>query len=841
MKIKLLFIILFTFNLCFSQSKNSTVALSALLPDLEKKYDVKFSFSDYDLANIFIERPAENLTFEEIIIYLNNRTFLQFTSLNNKYITVSFLDKKVTICGTINNATTLEPLPLSSIKILNSSDGNTADENGFFSLKEVPIQASLQISFLGFKQKTIDVKTLFLEKDCSKILLEEDSQELTEVIIANFLTTGLQKKTDGSIVLDTEKFGILPGLIEPDILKTIKILPGVESVNESISNINVRGGTNDQNLMIWDGIKMYHSGHFFGLISAYNPFLTKQISVTKNGTSSQFSDGVSSTINMKTNNNISNKFKGGAGFNLLNADVFVHIPIKKNMEIHVSGRRSFTDFLETKTYTNYLNRSLQDNSFSSDSEKDSNMNFYFFDYSFKFLYDINYNHTIRANYIHIKNSLNYRENFIDSNNNRISEDSNLEQENFGANVVWSSNWNAKFSSNISFFLSDYSINSSDFNKDTDQLQTQLNNVLETEFKVNTTYEFSNYFAFTNGFIFNEIGVKNTTTVNAPSFTTTLKEVLLKSAFYTELEYNKHNTYARFGMRANYFHKFNIFLLEPRVNIRQKLFNNVSLKLEGEFKNQTTTQKIDFQDNFLGIEKRRWILSNEENTPILQSKQASFGVEFSKDKLLIDITGFYKKVDGITADNQGFYNNVQTFNSIGNYKVTGVEFLVNKKTNLFSTWLSYTYAINDYNFSIFVPNSFPNNLDITHSLSAAFNYNFSKKLLFSIGSILRTGRPFTKPVEGNETLQNGNETIVNYDNPNTERLANFFRLDASLSYDFNFFKELDTSLRFGITNITNRKNKIDSFFVVDETSENNVRRIDNHSLPFTPNLSFRFWF
>jgi hypothetical protein len=75
-----------------------------------------------------------------------------------------------------------------------------------------------------------------------------------------FTSLGLQKYIDGSTVLNTKKFGILPGLV--DDVQSIQALPGVESTNESIANINVRGGTNDQNLMLWDNIKMYHSGHF---------------------------------------------------------------------------------------------------------------------------------------------------------------------------------------------------------------------------------------------------------------------------------------------------------------------------------------------------------------------------------------------------------------------------------------------------------------------------------------------------------------------------------------------------------------------------------------------------
>jgi hypothetical protein len=58
------------------------------------------------------------------------------------------------------------------------------------------------------------------------------SNEILHVLITKYLTTGLQKYIDGSTVLNTKKFGILPGLIEPDILQSIQVLPGIESTNE---------------------------------------------------------------------------------------------------------------------------------------------------------------------------------------------------------------------------------------------------------------------------------------------------------------------------------------------------------------------------------------------------------------------------------------------------------------------------------------------------------------------------------------------------------------------------------------------------------------------------------
>jgi hypothetical protein len=808
--------------------------------ELEKNYAIKFSFSDSDIEDVFIQNPPKKITIHKLLSFLNKQTLLQFTTLDQRYITVSFLNKTVSICGTILDFNLSEPLLLASIKVNESLIGTTTDALGTFYLDHVPLKSSISISFVGYKTKQITTKELFSNSTCLSLFLTEKVEELSEIVMPKLLTSGLQKKADGSIVLDTEKFGILPGLIDPDILKTIKILPGIESVNESISNINVRGGSSDQNLMLWDGIKMYHSGHFFGLISAYNPYLTKKVSVTKNGTSSAFSDGVSATINMKTTDKISNTFSGGAGFNLLSSDAFVEIPIKKNIALHVSARRSFTDMINTPTYANYFSRSFQDNSISSNSVNNTESDFYFYDYSFKVLYDINYNHSIRANFIHIKNSLEYSEQYTD-NIDTIEENSTLKQENLGGKVGWTADWNSKFSTNVTAFFSDYKINSSDYNKDTDQFQTQFNNVLETAVKVHTKYEFSEALFFSNGFVFNEIGIKNTTTVNAPIFSKNIKNILLKSALYSEIEYNKKNTYIRFGIRANYFDKFKKLVIEPRVAIRQQLNPLLSLNLEGEFKNQTTAQKIDFEDNFLGIEKRRWILSDDKNIPIIKSKQASLGIEFSQNKLFIDLTSFYKKVDGITAANQGFYNNTQNFNSIGNYEVKGIELLINKQRKKISTWFSYTYSINEYTFDVFNPKTFTNSLDLSHSLSAAFNYNINKNLKVSLGSILRSGKPYTKPVKGNETIQNGNRTIVNYDNPNKERLANFFRLDFSGSYKFNFIKKVKAIVRIGFTNITDKKNILDSYYIVDTKSENNVSRVNNFSLPFTPNLSFRIRF
>jgi hypothetical protein len=826
-------------SICYGQNTTKKIPLSAVIVSLEKQFNIKFSYAVEDVATIKIDKPNATFTLQETIDYLNSKTLLNFKALDDRYVTVSVLNKTISVCGIVLSDEKKSRLVGASVLVNNIGRSAITDENGKFNLPNIPINATLTISYLGFESKQVFANELFsAQKNCEEIVLSTKNEELNQVLINVYLTPGLQKYLDGSTVLNTKKFGILPGLIEPDILQSIQILPGIESTNESIANINVRGGTNDQNLVIWDNIKMYHSGHFFGLISAYNPNLTEKVTVSKNGTSAEFSDGVSSTINMQTKDAVTNKFSGGAGINLISTDAFLAIPLAKDLELHLSGRRSITDVFNTPTYTNYFERSFQDSEINSDSsDKNTSSDFYFYDFTAKLLFDLNEKHQFRANIIGINNALGYSESNANTNNTETKA-STLSQNNIGYGGNWKAQWTPKWSTNLITYFSKYNIDATDYRVETDQRLTEANEVLETGVKLNTQYKVNTKLSILSGYQFNETGMLNETTVSAPLYQRTKKDVLLNHSLFSEAEYNNSNTYLRVGVRLNYFQKFDKLLIEPRINIRQKLSDQFALKLEGEFKNQTTAQIIDFEDDFLGVEKRRWVLVNNQDIPIATSKQGSFGVEFNKDKLNIEATGFYKIVDGITASNQGFYNNFQFNNANGSYTAKGFEFLANKTARQYSVWASYTFSINDYEFDTFTPSTFPNNVDIRHSVSIGFYYNIVKNLKIAVGGIWRNGQPYTKPLEGNETVQNGNNTMVNYDSPNSENLDNFMRLDASLNYNFNLSESIKASFTAGVINATNQDNGINRYYKVNSNDSNDAIQVDNKSLGLTPNLSFR---
>lgn len=839
---KTLFLICFLYA-CFSfaNQQQEKILLVNLITEIESKFDVKFSYAVEDVQEVWVNTPNDGFTLPEMVAYLNKVTSLKFNFLNQRYITVTAIQKKIDVCGKLISFNTKEPVIGASVLLEKTNNGVVSNIHGEFTMSNINSNDLLIISYLGHHPKTILAKEL---QNCEVIELIEKTEQLNQVIITRFLTTGLQQRIDGSTVLNTKIMGALPGLTDPDVLQSIQALPGVESVDESIANINVRGGSNDQNLMIWDGIKMYHAGHFFGLISAYNPYLTDKVVVTKNGTSSEFSDGVSSTINMFTKNNIGNQISGGAGLNLLHADAFLEIPIHKKMALHISGRRSFTDMFTSATYQNYFERSFQDSELTNQTSVDESSktsDFYFYDYTAKLLYNIHKNHQLSAQVIGIYNNLDYTESDVNTQNETTFKTNNLQQKNLGSGLQWQAQWSKKFKTDVNVFLSKYNVDAVDYRVSTDQKLTQANEVLETGVKINTHYKLNSQVSLLQGYQFNEIGILNETTVNIPSYQKRKKDVLLNHALYSEVEFNNGNTYLRAGLRANYFQKFNKLIIEPRLSFRQKLNAQFALNLLGEFKNQSATQIIDFQDNFLGVEKRRWILADDQNIPIAQSKQSSLGVEFHQNNWVVSTEGFYKKVAGITASNQGFYNKFQYVSATGDYHVKGAEFLINKTTDNFSIWLSYTYSINQYKFDDFSPSEFPNNVDVRHSASLAFSYQILKNLEWSMGGIFRSGQPYTQPVTNQETIEDGNNTVVNYDVPNDENLPNFIRLDSSLKYHFQLSKKVKSSLTLGILNLLNKENIINRYYVVNQNNDELATEVNHTSLGFTPNISFRVHF
>ncbi|MCR9227048.1 MAG: TonB-dependent receptor [Flavobacteriaceae bacterium] len=816
------------------------------LKTLENRFDVKFSYLDEDLDGLSIKIPENLNTLEEILKYIKDIFSIQTEKLNDRYYTLS-TDHQVNVCGVVLDNFAENTVIGATIEVLGTETAKITGNNGSFSLENVPRNASLQIRYLGYVTKYVKVESLLQQSGCPKILLAPYYEQLDEVFVYKYLTSGIIKEKDASITLNTAEFGILPGLIEPDILQTVQALPGIKSIDETVSDINVRGGTNDQNLILWNGIKMYQSGHFFGLISAFNPYQTDKVTIYKNGTPANFGDGVSSVIQMETGNSIPETFNGGGGFNLISGDIYAEAPITHNLGIQFSARRSATDFLRTPTYKQFINRAFQDseirlqNNSTVDDEFIRDEDFFFYDFSGKILYDLNDDHKIRLSAIHIKNNLKFEETNVTADETNISL---LKQDNISVGGQLQSSWTDRFSTHLNIYYSKYNLDAQNVFDNQVQQLFQNNQVIENALKLNTNYILNDSFNWNNGYQYIETGIVNATIINQPSFESELKGVIRTHAPYSQLNYNSpgNKFIGEIGARFNFIENLNTFqqlLVEPRINLNFKLANYIRAEVLGEFKSQTTNQIIDLEQNFLGIEKRRWILSNDNSLPVTKSKQGSVGINYEKNNFYVGVEGFYKNVDGISTSTQGFQNQYQFSGEIGSYDVKGLELLINKKGDNYSTWLSYAYNKNDYSFDSIVPQRFPNNLDIRHTITFASTYNY-RDLKLSIGLNYRTGKPFTEPVSGDQGLdENFSPPRINFQEPNSSRLPEYFRADASAIYNFQIGRTIRANAGLSILNFTNRRNSLNKYYRVNQ--DNEIETVENFSLGIAPNMSFRVSF
>ena len=665
-------------------------------------------------------------------------------------------------------------------------------------------------------------------------------QELQEVVVGSYLTSGISRNNNGITSIKPQQFGILPGMIEPDVLQTIQALPGVMSVDETISNINIRGGTHDQNLILWDGIKMYQSGHFFGLISAFNPYLTQHVDVSKNGTSARYGDGVSSVIDMQNANELSHHFKAGVGLNMTHMDGFLVLPLGKKTELQFSTRRSITDWIDTPTYDSYFDRVFQDTDLTNNGRDlngtiSKDERFYFYDVSAKLLTNLNKKDRLRFNFLTISNDVHYREQSTINDENTESN-SFLKQNSLSGGATYLRTWNSKFNTSLQFYGSKYDLDANNQDVVNNQRLIQENKVLEYAVKLDTDWFINNHFKLSSGYQFFETGISNLEDVNNPRFKSYIKEVVRTHSVYSELKYlsSNLNTNVKVGARANYYEKFDVYKLEPRVSFSQRFLNYFRFELLGELKTQTTSQIIDLQNDFLGIEKRRWILANNESIPIIESKQASAGIHYNQNQLLVSAETYLKHVDNITSRSQGFQNQFQYVKDIGSYEVVGLDVLVNKQFENTSAWLSYSYSKNTYQFDIINNGkAFPNNVDIQHAVTFGATHTLGN-LKLAIGVNWHTGKPFTEPNNDDPVIGNN----VNYNAPNSSNLKDYFRADFSATYRLKLSETTNAVAGISLWNLTNQENIINSYYKLEDDE---VIRIDNTSLGLTPNASLRVSF
>ncbi|NRB59621.1 MAG: TonB-dependent receptor plug domain-containing protein [Winogradskyella sp.] len=713
----------------------------------------------------------------------------------------------------------------------------------------ISAQASLNFEFLD--NENVIIKPINEDKLSA-------TQKLDEVLlVSEYLTSGFnQNKKDGSISLSPKKIGVLPGLIEADVLQSLQLIPGISSPTESATNLHIRGGTPDQNLVLWDGIKMYHQGHLFGMISAFNPYITERVDVYRSGVSAKYGDRISGVIDMQSSNDILYKTSIGFGSNLLTADIFVKTPIiKDKLGILISGRRALTDVFDSPTFSQigdkvFQNTKIEESNNLQEEEELTILKdkFYFTDFNLKALWQVSNHHQITFSGLLVDNTLDYAN--IDEFDQSSSDKLDLTNSGFSLSSEHYLNkkWSLSSSFHYSNYESQYILNEIQLEEE-DNGFNRLNTVKDIGFTLQSSHSINSNSSINLGLDYTDSDVAFNINFLEEDEQDEIQQsrIQVLSAF-AEYDYSKTKFTLKPSLRFVTFSKINKTYLEPRFYADYKLSEAFTIKSSGEIKNQSVSQLVSLEFNDLGLDDNIWTLADEdEDIPVLNSKQITTGFLINHNGWKIDVEGYYKYNKGITSFTRGFNSSsIEDNYTSGTSVVYGIDILIKKRIKRFRTWLSYSLSKTDFNFSDIQSSKFSGNFDQTHVLSVSGSYKF-KQLQVSLGWNIATGKPFSSP-SGIDTFQNeSNETenVLVYQQQNDNRLNTYHRLDASLLYDFKLGATNKVKARIGcsVLNIYNQKNELDKLFNLeqDENEQPEIVQQTLLGLGITPNLVFRISF
>lgn len=854
------------FILCFFVSLTVVIAqqkekktLKEILFVIEKSFDIKFSFSEETIKDKEIEFNISEKNLDIILRNIKHETGLQIKKISTRYYTISS-KQKTNACGYIYDAITKSPV--SNVAILSKNNGVETNEKGYFKLKDIETKDSLKISLIGYKELIISAKDFVTEK-CKHIFIEDAYTVLEEVIIKSYLTNGVVKKADGSITLQPQKQGILPGLTEADVLLSTQQLPGIQSPFENASGIHIRGGTPDQNLILFDGIKLYSTSHFFGSISAFNPYIVDNVTVYKNASNAKYGNHIAGVIDIETIKEVPEKLKIGAGFNFTNADVNTTIPLGKKIGLQFSFRRSVSDLLNTPTFDK-LSQKVFQNTIISDGETlaeeqpfiENENAFSFIDFNTKLIFQPNKNNTISIQQITFENNLNYT--LENTNENKVRNDF-IDIENDGFGITWKKAWGKTLTQQTGSYYSKYALfynGTRERNTMINDYTTKHNNVEEINFNTSFSKRINNISTLNFGYEFTHSNVSynleqenfdlGTFANNSGKNINNQQSILLEYVVKNAKKFNLH-----IGFRNSYMPLLNKVFFEPRIYTRTRLFPSLWINASAEIKQQYTSKIVEFFTSDFGLENELWAISDDNEIPVLKSEQYTAGILFNKKGWILDAEIYLKKITGITSLATGFNdapidgNNPRETIFNGSATILGVDVLLKKNWGKrTSTWVSYTFGDNTLNFSgLNEGRTFKGNFSISNSAYIAQQIRINNFDL-SAGWTLRTGLPFSNLRNGFNEFQQEIQEITDF---NINTLPMFHRLDVSATYDFFWNKKKDIKSKLGISfiNVYNRKNIIQRTYerAIDPNDPNKfiINTIDTFSLGFTPNLVFRVQF
>jgi len=783
---------------------------------------------------------------------VNNIQSKVFVLLFVLFAPASLLAQKVSLSGYIRDGGTGENLIAATVHIKEADQSAVSNTYGFYSISVPPGKYTVIFSYVGYNQqeRMIDLTTnqTFNAEMAS-------ATEMKEVKVTSARKDENVKNTEmGTISLSMARIKQLPVLFgEVDILKTLQLLPGVQSAGEGNSGFYVRGGGPDQNLVLLDDAVVYNTGHLFGFFSVFNGDAIKDVTLVKGGAAANYGGRLSSVVDVSMKEGNMKEYHAEGGIGLIASRLSLQGPIKKDKgSFIVSGRRTYIDVL-AKPF----------------SDKLKNTGYYFYDANLKANYKLGaHDRLYLSGYFGVDKFK------FQSPNGSFKAD--IPWGNTTATFRWNHQFNDKLFVNTSLVYNDYNF-ASNFSQNTFAVKLasgikDYNAKSDFDYYTSYNHHFKAGFAYTHHtFIPNQISGQVDTIKLDPS------NAFVKYAHETGLyilddfeptkwwKINLGLRYSWFGQTGPYtaytydgngkatdstrYNSSDIVKSyggwEPRFNMRFELTDNSSLKTSVA----KTYQYIHLvSNNGSTLPTDVWAPSTLLVRP--QSAwqySAGYFQNFLDNKLETSVEVYYKDMK-----NQIQYKDGYTPNSLedpersyvfGTGTAYGAEFFINKTQGKFTGWIGYTLSWTYAKFpNLNKGESFPNKYDRRHDISIVGSYKFNKKWNVSSVFVYGSGNAITLPTA--YYFVNGSLREY-FSKINAYRLPSYHRLDISATYTPQHSKprRWEGSWTFSVYNVYDHHNPY--FLYVDNqgTASTGIKVTvyEVYILPILPSITYNFKF
>ena len=724
--------------------------------------------------------------------------------------------------GFVTDSANGETLIAANVIVEGTLRGATTNLSGYYAVSGIePGTYTVRFSYIGFD--TIQREITFAPGESIRLDIElTTSEELLEAIeISADRITEEEIRSIGVSQITVATIQQLPQVFEPDVFRSLQLLPGVAQSSDYSSGLYIRGGDPGQTLILLDRTKIYNPSHVFGFFSSFNTDAIKDVRLYKGGFPATYGGVIGSVLDVQNKDGNRRETDGKLSVGLLASRAFAEGPYSRGSWMAALRRSTLEPLLIAFEDIDAVPRA-----------------FYFYDFNGKINIDVSRDDKLSFSFYAGSDYL--RSTFTEGVEIKLL---------YGNRTVtgsWVHLWSNQFFTNATITSTWYESTPSATFSGTNF--KQVNRVVETSVRADFEYYAGSKHDIVGGLWAGIFDAPLTNFFDDREVFHTRNRVEHASLYLQDTYRPTTNWSFTAGLRATYYGYGHYFTLAPRFSMERQLGPDVRMQASAGRYYQFLT--LISNEVFSGFDF--WLTSGDGVKP-------AYGDQY--------ILGLKTNLfEGITLDTEVYYRTMRQLFvldpfstglagleyaelfAFGKGAAGGLEIQLSRQSGRVNGFIAYTLANTNRYFprlnqdTFGMPRSYSPRNDRLHDLNVVGQWRISRR--WELGAVFTyaTGQAYTRP-EATYTVYsprvvNGLDQTELLVSPglNQARLPAYHRLDIGVTWSGSLGRFADYELQMQVINAYAREN---AWFIFNEFEDDgSLSRSTIPQIPIPlPNLSF----